>query len=127
MEPPEIKIVKPVNCHLWTDKPISPEDLGLLKRKEVYTDDAHLIRALLECSICGQKYYYEFLEEVDWENGNDPQYRNYIPIEEDEATIDTLNQMSSVQLQTLIPRLQDDWGKHEPVKPDKITWIGFKE
>lgn len=101
--------------------------MGFLKRKAVYMDDIHLIRALMECSLCGQKYYYEFLEEVDWENGNDAQYRTYIPIEGDAATIEALNQMSSTQLLALTPRLQDDWGKDDPVKPDRIIWIGFKE
>jgi hypothetical protein len=126
MKSPEIKIVKPIRCHLWTDKPISPKDLQLLKRKVVYTDESHLIRALMECPVCGQRYYYEFLEEIDWENGNDSQYRTFIPIEEDDATIEALNQMSSMQLLGLHPRLQDDWGKDDPVKPNKIIWIGFE-
>ena len=117
----------PTQCHLWTRGTIRAGDLAALKRKVIYLDDSHLIRALLECERCGQHYYYEFREEVDWAGGNDPQYRTYIPIEPDDATIEALNRMDSLQLLALRPRLQDDWGKDDPVKPDRIIWIGFKD
>lgn len=67
-----IKIVIPIGCHLWTDKYLGQADLSPLRRVTEYIHDDHLIRALMECSQCGQKYYYEFYEEIDWEGGKRP-------------------------------------------------------
>lgn len=122
-----MKIVKPTQCHLWAGKRIGLDQVRALKQKAIYEDDSHLIRALMECPECGQNYYFEFYEVIDWDNGNDSQYHTYIPIEDDAATIDALNQMSSMQLLSLSPRLQDDWGKDETKKPTQAVWIGFEE
>lgn len=127
MNTPNLQVVQPSRCHLWTDQPLRPADLGPLIRTAVYYDDGHLIRALLECTLCGQHYYYEFREEIDWAGGNDPQYRTYIPIVNDPAAIEALNRLDSMELLTLRPRLQDDWGSDEAVKPGRLIWIGFKE
>jgi hypothetical protein len=43
---------------------------------ETYADESHLRRYLLKCRECGQLYFFEFYEWVDWEHGNDPQYSN---------------------------------------------------
>jgi hypothetical protein len=48
---------------------------------DTYADKSHLLRYLLKCRECGQLYFYEWYEEIDWVDGNDPQYSTYIPVE----------------------------------------------
>lgn len=86
-----IKIVKPIGCQLWTDKYLDQSDLAPRRRVKEYIHDDPLIRALMKCSQCDQKYYYEFYEEIDWDDGNDQDYWMYIPIEDDEQTNAKLN------------------------------------
>ena len=96
-----MKIVKPTQCHLWAGKRIGLDQLRSLKQKAIY-------------------------EVIDWEKGSDSQYHTYIPIEKDSATIDALNQMSPMQLLSLTPRLQDDWGNDETKKPTQAVWVGYE-
>jgi hypothetical protein len=71
----------PTHCVLWE----TPE-LVVNRRMEdcfelldTYADDSHLSRRLLKCRECGQLYFVEFYEEIDWLDGKDPQYVTYIP------------------------------------------------
>jgi len=64
------------------------------ERIETYADESHLMRHLLKCRECGQLYFFEFYEEIDWEDGDDSQYKTYIPVET-EAEIETLKNASS--------------------------------
>lgn len=111
----------PTQCVLWEH----PERIEMPEQFEhlaTYEDDSHLIRRLLKCRECGQCYFYEFYEEIDWENGNDPQYRTYIPVETEEE-IEELKKSSSFELLRFTPRLQRDFPK-EADKPSKSCWIG---
>jgi hypothetical protein len=105
----EIKTVIPDRCHLWTKQHLKQSDLPVLEMVETYLDEDHLKRSLVKCSDCGQHYYREYYEEIDWEDGNDPQYRTYIPIIPDPDSIKALSAMSPMELLGLIPRLLDDW------------------
>ena len=60
---------------------------------ETYKDESHLMRRLEKCRKCGQLYFYEFKEEVDWVGGNDPQYLTWIPVDDAESAkeLSTLN------------------------------------
>lgn len=40
----------------------------------------HWWRDLLKCRSCGQLYFHEFFERIDWEKGADPQYHLFIPV-----------------------------------------------
>ena len=40
----------------------------------------HWWRDLLRCRSCGQLYFHEFFERIDWENGADPQHHVFIPV-----------------------------------------------
>lgn len=122
-----IKTVKPVQCHLWRAKIIETADLEALIRIRLFVEYGHDIRALLECERCGQLYYYEFFEEIDWVNEDDLQCQTYIPIENDEETIETLNGMDMEELLSVTPRLQVDWWEDEPDEPDKAVWVGYDE
>lgn len=76
-----MEITPPTQCHLWTQDPLDREELSrvLLIVRE-FEDDSHLSRRLLRCQDCGQLYFYEWYEEIDWSEGNDPQYSTWIPV-----------------------------------------------
>lgn len=105
----------PTQCHLWTKDPLQWDDMDSFIELERYLDESHLIRKLVKCTVCGQLYYYEFYEEIDWENGEDPQYRLFMPITNKEAVI-KLNKLSNIDLLHHTPRLQFDWTGKKTVK-----------
>lgn len=92
----------------------TPDEADLVPTNEhfnclkTYADESHLFRYLLECKDCGQLYFYEFYEEIDWEEGNDPQYTTYIPVET-AGEAEELNKKSNLELLRVTPRLQDDF------------------
>lgn len=109
-------------CHLFKNIPsdndisISKENFQVLK---VFIDENHLWRYLLKCQDCGQLYFYEFFEEIDWEKGNDPQFTTFIPVNTpDEAEL--ISKKSPLELLLVSPRLQQDFGKGND---GQIRWI----
>jgi hypothetical protein len=102
---------EPVQCALWrhpelADGPMQ-ERFELL---ETYIEESHWWRYLLRCRECGQRYFFEFYEQVDWDSGNDPQHSTYIPVDgEDEIRM--LRQASPLELLRFFPRLQHDFPK----------------
>lgn len=101
--------------------------LDLQKRQDffeligTYVDESHLMRDLLKCRECGQLYFHEFYEEIDSEDGNDPQYITYMPVETEDE-IKTLKAASQFGLLAFSPRLQKDF----PMDAEKpaVRWIG---
>jgi hypothetical protein len=117
-EPDPIEIVKlrnPTQCILW-DHPdhITGRFPGIFDKIESYEDDSHLTRSLYKCKECGQLYFHEWYEWVDWEEGNDKMYTTLIPVQT-QAEIDTLKKTDTFMLMTFFPRLQLDRGP---------TWVG---
>ena len=116
----------PTGCRLWN----KPELIlkwytdCLFEVVETFVEESHWRRALLKCRECGQLYFYEFHEEIDWVGGNDPQYRTYIPVETAEE-ITTLKETSTLELLAFGPRLQKDWPS-DAEKP-RAYWVGKKE
>jgi hypothetical protein len=116
--PDPIKITtlrNPTQCVLWQH----PERIGgkfaeIFKGVEDYEDSSHLTRSLLKCKECGQLYFHEWYEWVDWEEGNDKMYTTLIPVRTKEE-IETLKGTSTFMLMTFFPRLQLDGGP---------KWIG---
>jgi len=110
-----------ISCHLWNDLKITADDLrsNLIDIRE-YVDESHLIRKLKRCKQCGQLYFYQFLEEVDWAGGEDAQYRIWIPVEDLEKA-EAMNAVSDVELMSS-QRLAEDWptGTKEPLPIQKI-------
>lgn len=49
-------------------------------------DESHLIVTILACKSCLQRFLSAFEEEVDWADGDDPQYWTLLPLTHDEAT-----------------------------------------
>jgi hypothetical protein len=115
-----MKIVRPENCHLWNKPGLSNEDLRF-RIVQVFSQDSHASRKLLECEECGQAYYCSFDEQIDWVNGNDAQYWYYIPIQPDRETIETLEALSHLHLTQLSPMLIKGWGPED--EELRFQWI----
>jgi hypothetical protein len=119
--PPLPEFPEPLECILWR----SPERLEniqeVLDTIETYMDDSHHMRRLVKCRECGQLYFYEFLEFVDYRDGEDPQYRTYIPVAsgEDAALLSTLPQWDLVMC---APAIHANWPKGQD-RPH-ISWVG---
>lgn len=115
------KITENSKCHLWTSSGVKADDLkNSLKVIKTYSEDSHLMRHLKQCQQCGQLFFYEFYETIDWTDGNDPQYRTWIPVD-DEPTAEQLSQLSPLEIQQF-RRIIIDWPKDlpEPSAPRKI-------
>jgi hypothetical protein len=96
----------PTQCALWE----KPELVNLADRfdtVEELIDKSHLSRSVLRCRECGQLYFYEFYEIVDWEDGNDRMYWTFIPVDAPEQ-IAALKEASVFDLMRYTPRLLRD-------------------
>ncbi|MBN2326835.1 MAG: hypothetical protein JXR73_06750 [Candidatus Omnitrophica bacterium] len=112
----------PTQCVLWENPElVRGPSQDFFELMETYVDDSHLSRRLLKCRECGQLYFFEFYEEIDWVDGDDPQYSTYIPVETGEE-VQALKNSSQFGLLQFFPRLQIDFPK-EAKKP-KIWWNG---
>ena len=111
----------PKQCVLWK-KPELVIDVSknLFEVIDTYVDEDHFKRGPLKCRECGQLYFKEFLEEIDWLNGNDPQYRTFVPVETQDE-IETLKQTSRFELLQFFPRLQSDWPSD--AKKPTVRWM----
>jgi hypothetical protein len=112
----------PIQCELWEKPELAS---GPMKDRfellETFEDESHLWRYLLKCRECGQLYFYEFYEEIDWVDGEDPQYVTYIPVET-EAEIEVLKKCTPIELCGYFPRLQRDFAKG--AKEPTVRWVG---
>jgi len=100
---------EPTQCTLWKNPELA---FGPLRERyellETLVYESHWWRYLLKCRECGQRYFFEFYEEIDWAQGNDPQYSTLLPVETDEE-IETLKRTSPFELLKYHPRLQHDF------------------
>lgn len=113
--------VVPEQCRLWKAGDLTSDELnGAFEVVSEYVDESHLIRRLDRCAECGQLYFYEFYEEIDWVAGNDPQYRTYIPVK-DAAEAARLSEMNRLELLSLTPRLNKDYPSD--AKEPRIYWV----
>jgi len=86
-----------------------------------YADEAHLRRYLLKCRECGQLYFFEFYEWIDWEKGNDPQYTKLIPV----STVEQATELACLEPSALLgisPQLCIDFPKE--ARNSTVYWIG---
>jgi hypothetical protein len=113
---------KPIRCVLWNKKDLISKDLNYTNFELVETleEESHFSRRLMKCKECGQLYFKEFYEEIDWIDGDDPQYSTYIPVETKEE-IDMLKKTSIFELLQYYPRIQDDFPKG--VKEATVRWV----
>ena len=89
----------PEQCHLWST-PLTWEMLEALDHLKWYGKDYHHTRQLMRCLTCGQLYFHEFYEEVDYRNGEDQQYYIFIPVDS-VKTADELNKLTRFELTSL--------------------------
>jgi hypothetical protein len=87
---------------------------------ETFGKDSHWWRHLLRCRECGQLYVYEFHEEVDWVDGEDPQYVTWVPVET-QADIAAVKAAPAGVMGSFVPRLCKDWPKG--AKKAKLYWV----
>ena len=88
----------PTGCHLWINGDPSIDQLrNDLITVKTYEDDSDFIRELKKCKLCGQLFFYEFYERIDWSGGNDPQYRTWIPVLDIESA-DAISKLSTMDL-----------------------------
>lgn len=85
----------------------------------IFFQDSHESRTIVRCSECGQLYLKDFYEEVDWVDGDDPQYWTYIPVDSKEEA-EVLNKKNRFELQSVIPKLNRDYPKGEP---SRVYWV----
>jgi len=117
-EPERIKIVKlshPAQCVLWEHpERITGKFAEIFDEVEAYEDSSHLTRSLYKCRECGQLYFHEWYEWVDWKKRQrqDVHHSHTCP---DASRIDTLKETDTFMLMTFFPRLQLD---------GKPKWVG---
>ncbi len=105
-----VRLPKPTQCVLWEHPDrIATKFSELLDEVESYEDSSRLTRSLYKCRECGQLYFHEWYEWVDWEKG-DKMYTTLIPVQTP-AEIDALKETDIFNLLTYFPRLQLDGGK----------------
>jgi hypothetical protein len=118
------KFPEPVKCILWRDPERLKHIHEILDTIETYMDDSHHMRRLMKCRECGQLYFYEFLEFIDYVNGDDPQYRTYIPVTSaEDAAI--LSRLPEWELVTCGPAIHDNWPKGQD--KSHVAWLGRTE
>ena len=118
VEPKQLPM--PTQCVLWRQPDLVTAPRGRFETVETYTHESHLYRALVKCCECGQLYFYEFYERVDWDDGDDAQYSTYIPVP-DASEAQTMKDLNVVGLLQYTPRLQWD---HPTGKSPSVRWIG---
>lgn len=112
------KAKTPNKCHLWNNKNLTKEELyNSLKVIKVYDDDPHQTRSLKKCKQCGQLYFYEFKEFIDWDKGNDAQYQTYIPVEKEEDAAQIANESEFQLLRYPSIRINFPSDAKKPSKP----------
>ncbi len=57
-----------------------------LARVNELIDESHFMVALLACPECSQHFISVFVEDVDWVDGDDPQYWSVMPVRMSEST-----------------------------------------
>jgi len=123
-----IRSCVPEDCHLRKNGNPSADQLrhGLVTI-ETYEDDSHLIHTLERCRQCGQLYFYEFYEKVDWVESNDAQYRTWIPVQDAESAQE-LSKLSPLDL-LRFPSIRSDFpsSAQSPTDPKWVVPASVKQ
>jgi len=111
----------PVLCHLLQNDEVEYyTDLhNSLEEVKEYIHESHLWRHLKRCKKCGQLFFFEFYEWIDWEKRNDPQYDTWIPVKNDQEAY-ALNKLTPMELNAYFG-LHRNWPADMPQAPDCAT------
>lgn len=118
---PTVMMKAPTQCTLWSRKNLTPLDLNL-ELVKVYTRTSHIERDLLKCRECGQLYFHDWYEHVNF-NHDAAMYDTYIPVETEEQ-IETLSNIEkSADLAAYVPQLH---GSFTNDRNDDLKWVTEK-
>lgn len=111
----------PTGCALWRNpEPAATAPLAAsFELVETFVKESHYWRYLLKCRECGQLYFFQFEEDVDWVDSDDPQYSTWVPVE----TADEIAQLKAagaLDLRGFVPHLRKDWPKGEA---RRVYWV----
>ncbi len=56
-----------------------------LDHATTFVDESHFMVTLRGCGECGQRFVHVFAEQIDWRDGEDPQWRALAPVSMAEA------------------------------------------
>ena len=113
---------RPTQCVLWREpNGLDGKRADSFETIATYVDDEHLIRRLLKCRECGHLYFYEMYEKIDWVDGDDPQYRTYIPVS-NMTEVEILKMTATSELLLAAPALRRDFPKGAAAP--KNYWVG---
>lgn len=112
----------PTQCALWSDPEATlaaplKQQFALL---DTVVEESHWWRYLLQCRECGQLYVYEFHEEVDWADGDDPHYVTLVPVGT-QAEIDAVCAAPQGCLGGFVPRLCKD--RPKGAARHQVRWV----
>jgi hypothetical protein len=111
----------PTQCHLWQAGELTSNDLHeALALVEEFMDEPHRGRYLRQCKRCGQLYFHEFSESIDWVDGEDPQYQIYLPVDSREE-VDLLLTSDEFRSHSFSPRLMSDFPKE--ARTPRVYWM----
>ncbi len=111
----------PTQCHLWQTESLTSRELQeSLVLIEEFTDESHHGQYLRQCKLCGQLYLHEFLEWIDWVDGDDPQLQTYLPVDSI-ADVEKLLNSDGFRLESHSPRLVSDFPKD--AQSPRIYWV----
>lgn len=87
-----------------------------LTRVVTLVDTSHFSVRIAACAGCGQQFLSVFTEQIDWEDGEDPQSFTLLPLRDDEAAalVAEGENVSDTRLEQLAPgrrSLRQDWPK----------------
>ncbi len=107
MENSSYKLLEPVQCKLWNKGYLNDDEIRHWSFKPLreFIDESHMTRSLLKCDECGQLYFYEFYEVMNFDGGDDDIFYKYIPVES-EKIAEEMSKMSPLALAIYTPQLQ---------------------
>ena len=109
---------KPERCKLWSKASVSLEDLNL-ESVNIFINSEYLKRDLLKCRECGQLYFHEWYEHMDFKKSAS-MYDTYIPVETDAEIEELLKTKTSEELSHFLPQLH---GSHVDDESNCLKWI----
>lgn len=114
----------PETCLLWTDpeaalaRPMKDQ----FELTETLFKTSHHWRYILTCRKCRARYLFEFYEEIDWEDGEDPQWSIYVPVQSEAQLSEMRKACNPRQLVHFLPHLSVDFPKGAAQR--SASWVG---
>ncbi|MBI2409762.1 hypothetical protein HYV30_01830 [Candidatus Kaiserbacteria bacterium] len=109
---------EPLRCALWKKSTVGLEDLNF-ESVNVFNKTTHIKRDLFKCRDCGQLYFHEWYEHMDF-NHDAYMYDTYIPVETESDIATLLKNKSTADLEKFLPQLH---GSHTNDTDDSLHWI----